>query len=86
VEVSKCCTQPIACRTARCTVSAASLQALEDDAAATQRKMEAANHLINALAGEEARWTEQSKMFDDIINRLIGDAALASRWGAAVQK
>lgn len=55
------------------------MQALEDDAAATQRKMEAANHLISALAGEEARWTEQSKMFDDTINRLIGDCAIASR-------
>ena len=41
--------------------------------------MEAANHLITALAGEEVRWTEQSKMFDDTINRLIGDCALASR-------
>lgn len=56
-------------------------KALEDDAAMTQKKMEAANHLITALAGEEARWTEQSNIFDDQINRLIGDCAIASRYG-----
>nr|Q39575.1 RecName: Full=Dynein gamma chain, flagellar outer arm [Chlamydomonas reinhardtii]7KZM_C Chain C, Dynein gamma chain, flagellar outer arm [Chlamydomonas reinhardtii]7KZN_C Chain C, Dynein gamma chain, flagellar outer arm [Chlamydomonas reinhardtii]7KZO_C Chain C, Dynein gamma chain, flagellar outer arm [Chlamydomonas reinhardtii]8GLV_AD Chain AD, Dynein gamma chain, flagellar outer arm [Chlamydomonas reinhardtii]8GLV_AX Chain AX, Dynein gamma chain, flagellar outer arm [Chlamydomonas reinhar len=53
-------------------------QALEDDAAATQRKMDSANALIGALAGEEARWTAQSKEFDVQIQRLTGDCALAS--------
>lgn len=33
-------------------------QALEDDAAATQKKMDSANALITALAGEEVRWTQ----------------------------
>eukprot|EP00798_Chlamydomonas_sp_ICE-L_P031303 gene31303-6451_t len=53
-------------------------QALEDDAAATQKKMDGANALINALAGEEVRWTAQSKEFDSAIQRLTGDCALAS--------
>ena len=53
-------------------------QALEEDAAATQRKMDAANALITALGGEEVRWTQQSKLFDDTISRLIGDCAIAS--------
>ncbi|PSC73956.1 flagellar outer dynein arm heavy chain gamma [Micractinium conductrix] len=53
-------------------------QSLEEDAAATQRRMDAANTLISALGGEEVRWTAQSKLFDDTINRLIGDCAIAS--------
>ena len=56
-------------------------QALEEDAAATQRRMDAANALISALGGEEVRWTAQSRLFDDVIDRLTGDAAIASRWG-----
>ena len=51
---------------------------LEDAAAATQRKMDAASELITALAGEEVRWTEQSKQFDIQIQRLTGDCAMAS--------
>ena len=47
-------------------------QLLEDDAAATKKKMEGANALLGALAGEEARWTEQFKAFDDRIQRLTG--------------
>jgi dynein heavy chain len=47
-------------------------QRLEEDAAATQRKMDSANALLGALAGEEARWTEQSQAFDDRISRLTG--------------
>jgi dynein heavy chain len=50
-------------------------QALEEDAAATERRMGAANALLGALAGEEARWTEQSKAFDDQIQRLTGECA-----------
>ena len=53
-------------------------QALEDDAVATQRKMDSANALITALAGEEIRWTAQSKEFDQTIQRLTGDCAMAS--------
>jgi dynein heavy chain len=53
-------------------------QRLEEDAANTQKKMDAANALISALAGEEVRWTQQSKEFDDMIQRLTGDCALAS--------
>lgn len=47
-------------------------QLLEDDATTTKRKMESANALLSALAGEESRWTEQSKAFDDQIRRLTG--------------
>lgn len=53
-------------------------QALEEDAAATQKKMDSANALISALAGEEIRWTEQSKEFDTTIQRLTGDCCIAS--------
>lgn len=51
---------------------------LEDDATATQRRMDSANALITALSGEEIRWTAQSKEFDATIQRLTGDCALAS--------
>ena len=51
-------------------------QALEDDAIATKKKMDDANALLGALAGEEARWTEQSKAFDDQIQRLTGSYTL----------
>ena len=54
------------------------MKSLEDDAAATQKKMDSANALISALAGEEVRWTAQSKEFDSSIQRLTGDCALAS--------
>lgn len=55
-------------------------KALQDDAGATQRKMDAAEALISALAGEEVRWTAQSRAFDDTISRLAGDCAVASRY------
>lgn len=54
-------------------------QALEEDAAATQRRMDAANALISALGGEEVRWKAQAAQFSDTINRLIGDCAIACR-------
>lgn len=47
-------------------------QMLEDDATMTQKKMDSANALLHALAGEEGRWTQQSKEFDDTIQRLTG--------------
>ena len=53
-------------------------QRLLDDAEATQKRMDAATALITALAGEEVRWTEQSKQFDLQIQRLTGDCAIAS--------
>lgn len=51
-------------------------QALEEDAAATQARMDAANALLGALAGEEARWTDQSKAFHDQIQCLTGERPL----------
>jgi Microtubule-binding stalk of dynein motor len=53
-------------------------QALEEDAAATQKKMDSASALIGALAGEETRWSAQSKEFDSTIQRLTGDCCIAS--------
>eukprot|EP00983_Pelagomonas_calceolata_P097093 1158208-Pelagomonas_calceolata.AAC.13 len=44
----------------------------------TCTQMDSATALINALAGEEVRWTNQSKEFDSQIQRLTGDCALAS--------
>lgn len=61
-------------------------QALEDDAAATQKKMDSATALITALAGEEIRWTAQSKEFDIQIQRLTGKAENGMCWLALVVK
>ena len=51
-------------------------QGLLDDANRVKRKMNLASDLINDLAGERERWTEQSKNFKSQIIRLIGDAIL----------
>jgi dynein heavy chain len=51
-------------------------QALEDKANMTKRKMDQANKLINGLAGEKIRWTEDSNNFASRRKRLIGDTAL----------
>ena len=40
--------------------------------------MSAATQLIDGLSGEKVRWTEQSKSFSDQINRLAGNALLAT--------
>ena len=55
----------------------ATKKALQDDADACQKKMDAANRLIGGLAGERSRWEEQSGAFADEIKRLAGDVALA---------
>lgn len=51
---------------------------LEEDATTTRKRMESANALIAALAGEEGRWTAQSAEFAGQIQRLTGDCALAA--------
>ncbi|GBP33369.1 Dynein heavy chain 8, axonemal [Eumeta japonica] len=48
-------------------------QAVLDDAAKCQQKMDAATALINGLSGERVRWTEQSALFMAEIDRLIGE-------------
>merc|ERR1719460_63473 len=55
----------------------ANKQALEDKANATKRKMDQANKLINGLAGEKVRWTDDSKNFSIRRKKLVGDCALA---------
>ena len=45
---------------------------LADDAAQTKARMDSANALLSALAGEEGRWTAQSQAFDTTIQRLTG--------------
>lgn len=51
-------------------------QAVLDDAAKCQSKMDAATALINGLSGERVRWTEQSALFKSEIERLVGDVLL----------
>lgn len=46
-------------------------QALLDDADTCKRKMIAASELINGLAGEKIRWTNQSKEFKASIDRSV---------------
>ena len=45
-------------------------QTLVDDAEACRRKMANATALIDGLGGEKTRWTEQSKKFDQQIQRF----------------
>lgn len=48
---------------------------IEDGALSLQRKMTMASQLINGLAGERVRWTEDSNNFSDMKRRLVGDCA-----------
>lgn len=41
-----------------------------------QNKMDAATALIDGLAGERVRWTEQSALFKAETERLVGDVLL----------
>ena len=50
---------------------------IEDGALMLQRKMHQASQLINGLAGERARWTEDADNFADMKRRLVGDCAVA---------
>eukprot|EP00960_Hanusia_phi_P069522 767109-Hanusia_phi.AAC.3 len=52
-------------------------QRLQEEADTTKRKMDAATQLLNGLAGERDRWTQQSADFADQIARLAGDSAIA---------
>ncbi|XP_041975311.1 dynein axonemal heavy chain 8 [Aricia agestis] len=51
-------------------------QAVLDDAAKCQEKMDAASALINGLSGERIRWTDQCAQFRSEIERLVGDVLL----------
>ncbi|XP_033755107.1 LOW QUALITY PROTEIN: dynein heavy chain 5, axonemal-like [Pecten maximus] len=53
-------------------------QKLVDDAETCRRKMNAATELINGLAGERKRWTEQSQEFKAQIGRLVGDVLVCT--------
>ena len=46
-------------------------QTLVEDAEACRRKMANATALIDGLGGEKVRWTEQSKKFDQQIQRCV---------------
>jgi dynein heavy chain len=46
---------------------------LQEDADTCQRKMTSASALIEGLGGEKVRWTEQSTMFNNQIECLVGD-------------
>ena len=50
---------------------------IEQNAHATKKKMEQATALIDGLAGERHRWSEDSKKFADQKLKLVGDCALA---------
>ena len=52
-------------------------KAIEQNAAHTRKKMEQATALIDGLAGERQRWTDDSHKFSDTRKKLVGDVGLA---------
>jgi dynein heavy chain len=52
------------------------MNALQASANAMQKQMDAANKLLSGLAGENARWTEDSKNFAKRRKMLVGDIAV----------
>lgn len=50
---------------------------IEEGALMLQRKMHLASELINGLAGERLRWTEDANNFAEMKRRLVGDCAVA---------
>ncbi|KAF2347327.1 Dynein heavy chain coiled coil stalk [Trinorchestia longiramus] len=53
-------------------------QKLMDAADTCRRKMQAAATLINGLAGEKVRWTEQCQAFEHQLGRLVGDVLVTT--------
>lgn len=51
-------------------------KAIEEGAASLQKKMNQASALINGLAGEKARWTEDAANFSEQKMKLVGDCAI----------
>jgi dynein heavy chain len=51
-------------------------KSIEEGAMALQKKMNQASALINGLAGEKARWTDDAATFSDQKKRLVGDCAI----------
>uniref|UniRef100_UPI00358ECCF5 dynein axonemal heavy chain 8 n=1 Tax=Myxine glutinosa TaxID=7769 RepID=UPI00358ECCF5 len=53
-------------------------QDLLDVAATCQKRMQTSSVLIDGLSGEKVRWTQQSKVLKEQIERLVGDVLLAT--------
>eukprot|EP00761_Pharyngomonas_kirbyi_P000786 gb/GECH01000787.1/.p1 GENE.gb/GECH01000787.1/~~gb/GECH01000787.1/.p1 ORF type:complete len:1788 (+),score=484.11 gb/GECH01000787.1/:1-5364(+) len=53
-------------------------QDLLDDARQTKENLQSAEDLISALSEERIRWSEDQNKFQNIIDQLIGDVAIAS--------
>eukprot|EP00814_Leptocylindrus_danicus_P009510 CAMPEP_0116004988 /NCGR_PEP_ID=MMETSP0321-20121206/911_1 /TAXON_ID=163516 /ORGANISM="Leptocylindrus danicus var. danicus, Strain B650" /LENGTH=4605 /DNA_ID=CAMNT_0003473357 /DNA_START=128 /DNA_END=13942 /DNA_ORIENTATION=- len=51
-------------------------RSIEEGATALEKKMSQASALINGLAGERKRWTEDAANFSDQKKRLVGDCAI----------
>lgn len=51
-------------------------RSIEEGAMALQKKMNQASALINGLAGERTRWTEDAANFNDQKMRLVGNCAI----------
>ena len=51
-------------------------RSIEEGAMALQKKMNQASALINGLAGERKRWTDDAANFNDQKTRLVGDCAI----------